>query len=329
MNKAATRKLESLRADYESVRGYPFKHFFCPILFRDDNVQLCRAHIVNSGFRDSDRSWTIQRADVDNFYGSIFESDFLEIQDRGSHRPIDVLTDRELTRRLRPRLISDGKQVDHYIAEGPIPPEFTELTLTSPSSTVRLALKLTPSEALTTINSQLEIHIEKDVRLAALSSCIKAAHLTLFDMIGYQYGLSLGGYIVGHDILGKFFLENAKHPKSNILENSREHFLEYVNMVRPIQSAPSGLQGTVSDRLLYICMMGQRAWALIVIVRTEKLLHAVLMPMLEDADSAAHFVAFLRQPFPRLTVRLARYEGDRWETDTEDRTFHWPDANFI
>src|SRR5215213_7730420 len=99
MNKAGRAKLEKLRADFAATTGEPFENFFCPILFRDERVELCRAHIINQAFRGSDPTWTIQRKDVDGFYGSLFEADFSVLQHRGKYdHPIDVLTDPKLSR---------------------------------------------------------------------------------------------------------------------------------------------------------------------------------------------------------------------------------------
>jgi hypothetical protein len=67
-------KLELLRKDYKSIRGKPFNYFYCPILFRDENVPLCRGHIVNRAFPNSYRVWTAQRKDVDNFFWTYFEA---------------------------------------------------------------------------------------------------------------------------------------------------------------------------------------------------------------------------------------------------------------
>jgi hypothetical protein len=75
-------KLSALRADYETVTGRPFSHFYCPILFRDEPVDLCQAHIA--AFHDSSRAGTVQRADVDNFVGSVFEADFVAMQHEGN-----------------------------------------------------------------------------------------------------------------------------------------------------------------------------------------------------------------------------------------------------
>ena len=78
MNGQVAAQVKSLRVDLESVTGNPFQHFFfCPILFKDERPQLCRAHVIYRGFRNSDPSWTIQRADVDAWFGTLFEDDFL------------------------------------------------------------------------------------------------------------------------------------------------------------------------------------------------------------------------------------------------------------
>ena len=74
--RAVAARVGMLRADFEEVTGSPFKHFFCPILYQDDPVELCRAHIVNRAFEGAPRAWTVQRKDVDNHFGSRFESGF-------------------------------------------------------------------------------------------------------------------------------------------------------------------------------------------------------------------------------------------------------------
>src|SRR5579864_5896390 len=116
MDEGAQRKLETLRSDYEEVTGKSFTHFFCPILFKDEDVELCRAHIVNAAFPESSRNWTIQRADIDRFYGHAFESEFVNIQYRGPSLGDRVLGDPLLSRKLRPRIRIAGEEVEHFIA---------------------------------------------------------------------------------------------------------------------------------------------------------------------------------------------------------------------
>ncbi len=42
-----TKRIEALRNDFASVRGKPFEHFYCPILMRDEQTEICCGHIVN------------------------------------------------------------------------------------------------------------------------------------------------------------------------------------------------------------------------------------------------------------------------------------------
>src|ERR1051326_9012393 len=155
-------KLETLRSDYQELTGKSFSHFFCPILFRDEAVALCRAHILNVAFPSSSRNWTVQRADVDSFYGRAFESDFVDIQYQGRPLVNHVLGDPTLSRKLRPRIQIGGKEVQHFVATDPVPKHFTETTVDGPKGPVRLALKIHPDHAADT--SQWQIVVEKDIR---------------------------------------------------------------------------------------------------------------------------------------------------------------------
>jgi hypothetical protein len=329
MKTDVAKKLEGLRKDFATKAGHPFKHFYCPILFRDDDVELCQAHIINEAFRGSARSWTVQRIDVDSFYGSAFESDFVLLQERGQHDPLDVLVDRSLSRKLKPTITVGDNPVEHYYPTGPLPPTHSELLVERDGRpTTRLAIKLSPADALAALERSWDIRIEADVHLPALVSLLKAAHLTMFEMTGYEYGLSAAAHFVGYDILGRFFLANRRLTKSEILANAASHFRQFVNLVRPIVSAPPDLKGTISDRLLYLCSSRSKPWAILVLVRTGQHLHAVMLPVLEDADSAARFISFLQSPTPSLDVRLTRFAGEKWEMSPTTHTFMWPEPNF-
>lgn len=47
MDDSGMAKLERMREDFQGVTGKPFSWSYCPILFRDEEVDLCKAHIVN------------------------------------------------------------------------------------------------------------------------------------------------------------------------------------------------------------------------------------------------------------------------------------------
>jgi hypothetical protein len=80
MKRQIARRLDALRQDFAQIAGRPFNHFFCPFLFVDEETELCKAHVVNAAFAASSRRWTLQRKDVDNFFGSMIESAFVDLR---------------------------------------------------------------------------------------------------------------------------------------------------------------------------------------------------------------------------------------------------------
>lgn len=321
--------LEGCRSDYAKIVGQPFKHFFCPILFRDEDAPLCRGHVVNKAFPGADRRTVIQRADVDGFFGSKFEADFVLLAERAQHDAVDVLLDPVLRRKLRPRLLVDDQQVEHYIPRGQVPSVHSHLEVERPTGcAVPLALKLEPSATLSSLNGHWEIVIEKDMRLAALVSLLKAAHLTLFSMLGYAYSLSLAGRFVGWDVFGEFVSKNMGLDRPTVLQNALKHFPQFTSLVRPMLAFPDYLQGTISDGELCLCTGSPHPWAFMVFVRTGKDMHAVLVPVMEDAEAAARFVRHLQSPAPKFEIKRARYRADRWEVAKDSRLITWPAAGF-
>ena len=98
MDIAGEKHLAKLKEDYNAVAGGPWNHFVCPILHVDEDVPLIRAHVINKAFSNSDRSWTVQRKDVDNFFGSCFEADFLAIEKKIGRSPIELFANKNLRR---------------------------------------------------------------------------------------------------------------------------------------------------------------------------------------------------------------------------------------
>jgi hypothetical protein len=321
MQVAVADKLQRLNANYTGVVGRPFVHFFCPVLFRDEETELCKAHIVNVAFRGR-QPWTVQRKDVDNFYGSMFESEFVDLRNRG-RRLQEILSDPVLIRRFRPSFSVDGRTVDFYYATDPVPPCHTQLMDRTGRDTP-VVLKIAPSELGALVDAKWQVRIEKDLRLSSLVSILKAAHLTMFEMVGYEYALSPGGYFVGRVILGEFFLENTGRPRSEVAANALTHFFEYVHLVRPVVGGPAHLDGTIHDRQLYILKDGGVTWGAVVFIRTAASLHAALLPVFQDAAGAARFAQFLSGPRESLEAQFTRYEGDHWKASTQGTMFEWP-----
>jgi hypothetical protein len=324
MNAFVKAELERLNEDFkDNTGGTRFAHFFCPILFRDEKTELCEAHIINKAFADSTRESTVQRRDVDNFYGSRFESDFLDSAAfKLSH--LEILADRSLAKRFNATLLREGKPVEHFYPRGEVPEKFSLLQLGDLPSKP-LGLKMDTADLVAAADENWEIEVSRDIRLPMLVSTIKAAHLSLFKMLGYQYALRSAGRFVGHDILGKFFLENQKRRKRDLPERAVEFFRPFVHMVRPVISTTIGAQGTVTDRLMFLCMGGSgMPWAFIVLIKTSEQMHGVMIPSFGDPDQIATFLDFLHNPNSSIHVATCRFAGDKWEISKGTMPMTWP-----
>jgi hypothetical protein len=320
-------QLKKLRAGYSAVTGSPFRHFFCPILFSDADVPLCRAHIVNKAFGQYTRRWTVQRSDVDAFFGTGIESDFVTLPDRLNLDAVAVLTDRGLSRRLRPEVLLDGKRVEHYLTDGPVPSNHLELAIDGVASKRRLVLKLEPAQMVAAIEGHWQVRMEQDVGTAAVGSLIKAAHLTLFEMLGYGFALSPGGRFAGRAILGEFFLRYRGTDRPGARAGAKTHFARFAALVRPVAPDSSKSKGTATDRHVLLCQDdGQLPWAMIVFVRTRDLLHAVLLPIFTDERSEDRFLAFLERPAASIETRVAQFWAHRWLVSRYATAIDWPEA---
>jgi len=322
---ALHQQLDKLLAEYSALTGAPFHHFLCPILLADDDVPLCRAHIVNKAFKQYTRRWTIQRSDVDAFFGSVVESDFVTLPDRLNLNAASVLTDRELSRRLRPEVWLDGKRIAHYVTEGPVPPNHLELSIAGIAAKSRLVLKVPPEQMLSSLEGRWEVRMERDLRVAAVGSLIKAAHLTLFEMLGYRFALSMGGRFAGPKMLGEFFLKHRNADRSCARAGGQEHFPRFASLVRPVVPGSSKSKGTATDRHVLLCQDGELPpWGMIVFVRTRDLMHAVLMPVFSDQRGEERFHSFLDQPFASIDTRLAHFWAQQWLVSPSVSTLDWP-----
>ncbi|MCY3901680.1 MAG: hypothetical protein OXF76_00850 [Caldilineaceae bacterium] len=329
MNAHIRKRLEQLRADYESVSNRPWQFFYCPILHRDEETELCAGHVVNQALRDADRSWTVQRKDVDNHYGTLFEGDFLALEQRVALQVDEVIANRKLSRQFNPKIVIGGQSVDHYRPQGVVPRQHSEFYIDSPDGLERMALKLSPAEMENVPGSRVQVVVDKDVRLAALASCLKSAHLTLFHLLGYRYAISSGGYMLGMEILGEFFLKTREMGRHRALEEAKAHFGEYQSLVRPVVSLSFDSKGTLKDGILFVCETDGNRWAFQVLIRTGAHMHAVMVPLLEDDESAARFSRFLESPFPAIGVRVCKFDTvrDEWAMSPDIKLVNWPQAD--
>ena len=330
MDAKSARKLRQLKSDFEKVEGRTFRHFFCPILFKDEDTPLCKAHIVNAAFKGLPKHWTIQRKDVDGFYGAFFESEFLDIRHRG-RRADEVIADKSLSSRFKPKIVVDGTPVQYYSPGRKLPRHHSLVAIEGSFGSVRLALKVRPSQMKKLAKAKWQLGFEKDLRVPALVSFLKMAHLTLFDLLGYEYALSAGGHFLGRVILGDFYVANSGGSRQDVLASATPHFRRFAGMWRPMPESPANktLKGTIQDGQVFLCMQGDIIWGIVVLVRTPFSLNGVLAPIFDVVEGAVRFLNILEGPEERIVARQARFERDHWDVSTEESVLIWPKTGVL
>jgi hypothetical protein len=110
-----------------------------------------------------------------------------------------------------------------------------------------------------------------------------------------------------------------------MIASAVKYFEEFVHMVRPIESGGEDLKGTAQDGLLYICTRGtELRWAFLILVRTSRAVHAVLVPVFEDPIAVEVFLKFLRNQEEEIGAALAKFDGEQWLVSKDLKRFRWP-----
>jgi hypothetical protein len=327
-------QLAQHRSDYLRRVGKPFQYFYCPILHVDEQACLQCGHIINKAFDGSPNSWVVQRKDVDNFYGSMFEADFEVIQHSGKKTIYDIFADKKLNTCLRPRIFRGRTKVKHFpYRRGPVPPGYCKVDLKSleTDKPFPMCLNCPVEQALRNDpDDPWWIEVDDDVRVAALVSLIKAAHLTMFSLLGYNYALSNAGVFMGHDILGKFFRDNESTSKKQTLSHAIRYFHEFRHMVQPLLPGSRELEGTLSDGVILLCASSTgHPWGMIVFVKTSDLRNAVLLPYPGNPDSVSVYYEFLTNDNTSIHVMEGRFDEQEqtWRIDPEHKPLSWPKSS--
>jgi hypothetical protein len=325
MNEFVKAELKKLNRDFTETVGEPFTYFFCPLLFRDEDTELCQAHIINEAFADSTRECTVQRADIDNFYGSRFEADFVDIARFKNTTPLAILADPALSKRFNATILLNSNPVEHFYPTSKVPEKFSLVRVGDSDPSSPFGLKMQASDIIAAADNKWEIEVSRDLRLPMLVSTIKAAHLSLFKMLGYPYTFSTSGYFIGRMLLGEFFLQNCNVRKRDISGKALKFFRACAHMVRPVISTTFGAQGTVVDRMMFMCMGGSgTAWAFIVLVKAGEQMHGVMIPTFQNVDQIDTFLGFLGNSNSSIQVATCCFEGDKWKVSQGTLPMTWP-----
>jgi hypothetical protein len=331
LNPRTILRLKSHRADHATITGQPFQHFFCPILFIDEDTELMQGHVINEGFKGSPGTWAVQRKDVDNFFGAFFESDYLLSQRMAGKRVLDFFFDKVLFRLARPEIYFQKRKLHYFLRFGkdrakPIPDGFVTLDINHSGQEVQLCIR---DDGLTETPSvqHLDFVTVKDLRLPAFVSLLKAAHLSMFSLFGYRYVYSDAGKVIGQNLLGAFYKANRHiEDKLQIQDNALAFFRPYRFMVAPLFKGSTNLSGSITDRVFELCAGSTRlAWGMIVYVKTSDLVSAVMIPMPDDPAAMEVFLDFIKNDHEEIRLMIGQYhpEPGEWRVNPERRVVTW------
>jgi hypothetical protein len=325
------RRVDSLRDDFQAETGQPFRHFFCPLLHTDEDVELCKGHVIPDAFKTYG-AWVPQRADIDNFYGSATEADFQAVlQDRGK-TPFEKWFDPTLRKRHRPHLEFGGRRLEHYFprdrhhVQGQ-----TRLHIVSSSGEAEgeVVIKAPPEEVKTLHGQELRVVVTRDCRPAVTASLLKAAHLTMFHLLGYSHALSpTGRYLAS--MLKEIFANHRDTPRSKLREPMADHFRNAACMITPMLIKDTSLmRGTVLDRRLLACVGAtEGVFAIGVIVPAGTDTFCVFIPS-DHGKTIDTYFGFLAEPPSSIAVKLLQFQAAeagrpaRWTT-SRDEPFRMP-----
>ncbi len=330
MSERLNTRVEKLKADFQAETGIPFRHFFCPFLHVDEPAPLCEGHIINEAFGTCN-AWVPQRQDFDNFFGSRVEADFVSAVQGRSKTAFQKWIDPTLNRRYRPQLFSKGVAVEHYMTKEikPAVPGQTPLVMTTEGGDIlgNLVIKKAPDElkALHATDMQVVAVPPSTFVPAIIASVLKAAHLTMFNLLGYGHVFSTAGlYLAG--ILREFYEKFRGTKKRSLAREIAAAFLPHASLISPvIIKNPSVLAGTVMDNRLLVAIGGTEG-----IFATGVLIPAgpddafcVWLPS-GQGKTIDTYLGFLKEPPPSIAVKLVHFcpaDGQQeahWITSKEE-----------
>jgi len=325
MNPEMHDKLDKLKNDYLEVTGVEFEHFFCPILYKDENAELCKAHIINQVFEGASRKWTIQRKDVDNFYGANFESEFVLLRYRGKLDPFRALGEKY----LNPKILVNGEEIEHYRFNGHLDENFTPIIIKNNEREEIVIIKIPPAEVKELIENDWEIENELNLMIPSIVSLIKSAYLTLFEILGYTYVFSKGGYFIGKELLGKFFELNHEKSRREIKAAGNNFFSKFQSIIRPVNKIDGDLsKGSVESGKFIVCkdFSDTKPWAYMIFINFANQNHVVLLPYLELSEINSEIIhkykMFVDNPRENITVRQKVIENG--QSYVRSSTIIWP-----
>lgn len=295
-NKATIeRKLARYREDYEGVTGESFEYFCCPITGVDYPGQLMLGHILNQRLDGAQRTTVVQRKDVDEFFGSCCEAQFLDCIRKGDHI-FDILRDPKKAERHRPQVVIDGNPVEFYVVRSRPSEEHSIVRFVGPDEDfIDLALKMRPDELGYANVEGAYFIVNRNYQFPVIVSLLKAAHLTLFYRHGYRYVFSPAGQIIANQ-LGAFFRKHKSRPgeAKGQLPIEFAEFRYSITHLTPLRATT--LDTSLEQGRFMVCVGSSGSpYAVVVIFCLRGEHHGVFLPF-GTAHTLETYLGFVKNP---------------------------------
>ena len=289
------------------------RDFLCPILQLEERVPLCKGHIVPKAVRG--RTWVVQRKDVDNFYGSFAEADFIHGVRLRAMLTFEDAMQYVLKHGLARRAdlsIHDGEGAKATVHPARKGDGGQEVVVRSLDGSIDL-------------DGDLSLSINFDAAQETLLTCLHTAHLGNFEGSGYRYATSRSGRFVAN-LLRDVYLRFSRRGHSIDREELAAMCRVHVNMARPVSSVDGLDRELLKDpfRSFVICWCGDAVFATVHFLQADSEWNAVML--YADVDSRA--IAMMASQTPvSFKVTLGRIENGVIQArpvGENSSTFVWP-----
>lgn len=294
--------IEKLRADFESVKGKPFRYFYCPILHVDENVPLTKGHIVPKSLGGTSK--VLQRTDVDNGFGSFFEAEASDAILHGfDGNPLDVITRgdpgeiKKIQRRFKLSVQTDGMREPIQLSCRK-EDDIAAFSVRKSDLTGDLKEKLYGLDEPTWFKGLVGATL--DARSSIFATSLRTSHLSWFQKLGYRYIFSNEGILVAWILrsLYREFIE-PRHGLNKVQSGSLvsdqvkkevdKFCLQFANLVRPlpkssIETLPEEIQRGTPDSGWFMALKdGDQIYGRTSIVKLGDQYIGATTPIITDA----------------------------------------------
>lgn len=176
---------ETIRQSWDKKRGP--RRFTCPITLRECEVEeLIGGHILNEKLAKANRRTGIQYGKVDNFYGTTVEPGFIRYWNQKDKSFLDQIKENKDVRVC----FADGSRAEAFLANSrsarKASGKFPNIILRRDGvEDIELFVRTTKDDPR--LNGGVDLETSGEfVPAHVIASMLKAAHLALFDLMGYQ-----------------------------------------------------------------------------------------------------------------------------------------------